>query len=318
MSNAFRIHILGSSAAIPTSTRFTTSQLINFRSKYFLVDCSEGVQIQLRRLQLPLMKIDHIFISHLHGDHCLGLPGLIFTMHLLGRKKKLHIYSPPGLRDLIDLQYRISKLVPGFSIYYHILRENNQLIYEDSFIRVNTIEMLHSLPSYGFLFTEKTPMLNIDKDAIEKYQIPVEQIPGIKEGKDLILNDGHIIPNHKLTLQPIRPRSYAFCSDTGYTEQYLDQIQTVDVLYHESTFLNDKAEIAKEKTHCTALQAALIAQKASVRNLLLGHFSARYDDLTVFEKEAKTVFDNSFLATEGLVINIEQNEISFKDSEKQP
>jgi ribonuclease Z len=316
MSNAFRINILGSSAAIPTSTRFTTSQLINYRNKYFLVDCSEGVQIQLRRLQLPMMKIDHIFISHLHGDHYLGLPGLIFTMHLLGRKKRLNVYSPPGVRDIIEMQYRISKLTPAFSIYYHTIRENDQLLYEDSFIRIKTIEMQHSLPSYGFLFSEKPALLNIRKEAIIEYQIPVEKLPAIKEGKDLILEDGQIIPNGELTLQPLSPRTYAFCSDTGYTDQYLSQVENADLLYHESTFLHDKVEIAKEKTHCTALQAAEIAKKASVKKLLLGHFSARYDDLSVFEVEARTVFENSFLATEGLVVSIEQDRISFSNSEK--
>jgi ribonuclease Z len=317
MSNAFRIFILGSSAAIPTSTRFTTSQLVNFRSKNFLVDCSEGVQIQLRRLQLPMMKIDHIFVSHLHGDHYLGLPGLIFTLHLLGRKKKLHVYSPPGLREIIELQYRISKLEPGFPVYYQTIRQNGQLLFEDSFIKISAIEMMHSLPCYGFLFQEKPVLRNINKDAIEKYDIPVEKMNAIKEGKDLILSDGQRIPNNELTLEPLPVRSYAFCSDTGYTDQFIDQIKDTDLLYHEATFLHDKAEIAKEKTHCTALQAAQTAVKAAARNLLLGHFSARYDDLNVFEEEARTLFPNSYVAKEGMIINLEADGITITGSEKQ-
>lgn len=308
MSNVFKIHILGASAAIPTSSRFTTSQLVMFHNRYFLLDCCEGVQIQLRRLHLPMMKIDHIFISHLHGDHYLGLPGLIFTMHLLGRKKKLHVYAPEGMREIIDLQYKISKLIPGFNISWHLVKRGKQLLYEDALVNIETIEMEHGIEAYGFLIKEKQVPPNIKKEAIDQYQIPVAEMHNIKSGHDLLLPGGEIIPNQEITIPAPAPRTYAYCSDTGYTEHYIDQISHVDLLYHEATFLHDKVEIAKEKTHCTALQAAQIAKKASVKQLMLGHFSARYDDLEPFIDEARTVFENTILAEEGDTIELGVNE----------
>jgi ribonuclease Z len=317
MSNTFNVHILGSSAAIPTSTRFTTTQVVNHRSKHFMLDCCEGAQIQLRRLHLPLLKIDHIFISHLHGDHYLGLPGLIFTMHLLGRKKKLHIYAPEGMKEIIQLQYNVSQLVPGFGIQYHLIQKSGQLLYEDSFISIETIGMHHSLPSFGFLFKEKPAPLNIRKEAIDQYQIPVPQMQDIKSGKDLRLPGGIIIPNEEITLPPVPERSYAFCSDTGFTDDYIEHIVNVNLLYHEATFLHDKVEVAIEKTHCTALQAAQIAQKASAKQLMLGHFSARYEDLMPFLDEAKTIFENTILAREGSMVEIGINENVYKLLEEQ-
>jgi ribonuclease Z len=317
MSNIFNVHILGSSAAIPTSTRYTTTQVVNYRSKYILLDCCEGAQIQLRRMHLPLLKIDHIFISHLHGDHYLGLPGLIFTMHLLGRKKKLHVYAPHGMREIIELQYKISRLEPGFNIQYHLIHEARQLLYEDSFISIETIGMKHGLPSFGFLINEKPAPLNIRKESIEQYQIPVPQMQDIKSGKDLRLPGGKVVPNEEITLPPTPSRSYAFCSDTGYTEEYLEQIAEVNLLYHEATFLHDKVDVAAEKTHCTALQAAQIAQKASVKQLMLGHFSARYDELAPFLDEAKSAFENTILAVEGSMVEIGIESNVYKTSEEQ-
>jgi len=318
MSIPFKVHVLGSSAAIPTSTRFTTAQLVNYRNKNFLLDCAEGTQIQLRRQHLPFLKIDHILISHLHGDHYLGLPGLIFTMHLLGRKKRLHVYAPEGLREIIELQYKITQLEPGFRIEYHLINHAGQLLYEDSFISIQTIGMLHRLPSYGFLFREKPPLLNIRKEAIDQYNISITDIQRIKKGEDLLLPGGEKIPNYDLTLPPVKARSYAFCSDTGFTDSYIHQIKNVDLLYHEATFLHDKADIAMEKTHCTALQAATIAQKAEVRQLMIGHFSARYDELSLFTQEAKTVFSNTILAEEGTIVEIEQVNLRDNQSEEKP
>jgi ribonuclease Z len=316
MCNIFKVHVLGASAAIPTSTRFTTTQLVNYRNKYFLLDCCEGAQIQLRRLHLPFLKIDHIFISHLHGDHYLGLPGLIFTMHLLGRKKKLHIYAPEGIREIIELQYKLSQLEPGFNIQYHLIYKAGQLLYEDSFISIKTIGMLHRMPSFGFLINEKPPLLNIRKESIEQYQIPVPQMQDIKSGKDLRLPNGVTIPNQEITLPPVSSRSYAFCSDTGYTEEYLEQIAHVNLLYHEATFLHDKVDVAIEKTHCTAIQAAQIAHKASAKQLMLGHFSARYDELSPFLDEAKTLFENTILAKEGSTVEIGTEQNLYTHSEE--
>lgn len=308
MNYPFKIHILGSSAAIPTSERHTTAQLIKYHNKKMLFDCGEGTQIQLRRYHLPMLRIDHIFISHLHGDHYLGLPGLIFSMHLLGRKRKLHIYAPQGLKEIIELQYEITKLIPGFSIEYHLIEKGNQKLYEDNQIKIETIEMTHRLPTYGFLITEKPFLRNIRKEVIEMYGLTVENILQIKAGKDHELTTGEIIPNEYLTIAPSPPRKYAFCSDTVFTEDYIEQIKNVDLLYHEATFLNDKTEIAREKMHCTASQAALIAQKAGVKQLMLGHYSARYDELSEFTDEAKVIFENTIMAEEGMTIEIEQTE----------
>lgn len=307
MSNEFKVHILGSSAAIPTSVRLTTTQVVNYHNKQIMLDCAEATQIQLRKLRLPLMRFNHIFISHLHGDHYLGLPGLIFTLHLLGRKNKLHVYAPEGLQEMIELQYRISNLEPGYEIVYHLIHRGEQLIFQDKHITVHTIEMMHRLPSFGFLIREKPVLPNIKKEAIEKYNISIRDIQRIKSGKDLTLENGEIISNEDLTIPPPPPRSYAFCSDTGYTHQYLDQIRGVDLLYHEATFLHDKEEIAREKTHCTALQAAMIAREAQVKKLLIGHFSARYEDLSPFIDEAVSVFPDTMLAEEGKIIEIPFN-----------
>ncbi len=299
MSEIFKVTILGSSAATPTSLRHTTAQLLQYHNRRYLLDCAEGTQMQLRRMKVPLMKINHIFISHLHGDHYLGLPGLLFTFHLLGRKKELHVYSPPGLEEIIRLQYEISELKPSFEVVFHELRQGEELIFDDGLLTVHTIPMQHRITTYGFLFREKEKDRNIKKSSIHQYKIPTDLIPGIKQGNDFTTKDGEIIPNGELTTSPPPLRSYAFCSDTAYTEDYIEQIRGVDLLYHEATFLQDKAAIAREKTHSTALEAATLAKKAGVKMLLLGHYSARYKDMKAFKSEARIVFQNTFLAEEG-------------------
>jgi len=260
--------------------------------------------MQIRRHKVPLMKINHIFISHLHGDHYLGLPGLLFTKHLLGRTKKLHVYSPPGLREIIELQYKISELKPSFDIEYHEIGKGNSLIFEDQDLKVLTLQMKHRIPTFGFLFVEKEKERNIIKRKISKYDIPVEVIPQIKKGADFLTEQGTVVPNSELTLPPPPTRKYAFCSDTAYTEDFLDQIMGVELLYHEATFLHDKAEIAREKMHTTTIEAAQLAKKANVKMLLLGHYSARYKELDDFLKEAKTVFPNTIIAEEGEDIQV--------------
>ncbi|MBW6478513.1 MAG: MBL fold metallo-hydrolase, partial [Bacteroidales bacterium] len=222
MSRNFRTYIIGCSAATPTSERHTTTQLLNHHNKYFLLDCAEGAQKQMRRMRLPMMKIDHIFISHLHGDHYLGLAGLLFSYHLLGRTKALHIYAPDGLQEIIELQFRVSDHKPAYPMHFHIIYEGGQQVFEDKNITVETIAMNHRIPTFGYLFREKQALRNIRKDALEYYNIPIEQISNIKSGKDLVRENGEIVPNHKLTKDPPASRSFAFCSDTGYTEQYVD------------------------------------------------------------------------------------------------
>ncbi len=295
---------MGASAATPTSLRHTTSQVLAYNNKYFLLDCGEGTQMQLRRLKLPMMKIDNIFISHLHGDHYLGLPGLLFSMHLLGRKKDLNVYAPPGMQQIIEVQFSLSQLVPQYKVIFHELIAGGQQIYEDRYLTVDTMEMEHRIPAYGFLIKEKEMNRNLRKESILKFKIPREQMAAIKEGADLVRAGGKTIPNHEITEAPPLPRSYAFCSDTSYTEKFLQQIKGADLLYHEATFLHDKAAIAAEKTHSTTIEAATLAQKAGVKQLLLGHYSARYNDLELFTEEARQVFADTLLAEEGKVFQV--------------
>ncbi len=308
MAEIFQTTILGSSAAIPTSLRHTSAQVVQYHNKRFLLDCAEGTQMQIRRLKLPLMKIDHIFISHLHGDHYLGLPGLLFTFHLLGREDTLHVYAPPGMQQIIDLQYELSQLKPSFVIQYHDLTKGQELLYEDDRLTIETIEMAHRIPAFGFLIREKARPRNIRKGAIRKFSIPQERMQAIKSGEDFVTTAGQVIPNKEITLDPPAPGSYAACSDTLYTESFLDQIKDVDLLYHEATFMHDKATIAREKTHTTTIEAATIAKKAGAKKLLLGHYSARYKELKAFKEEAATVFPNTLMAEEGDVIAIRQDE----------
>lgn len=297
--NTFQVTILGSSAATPTSLRHTSAQLLQHHNRCFLLDCAEGTQMQLRRFKLPAMRIRHVFISHLHGDHYLGLPGLLFTYHLLGRELPLHIYAPPGLEEIIEIQFRIPGLLPSFEIVYHTLERGGDVVYEDEMIQVETLEMQHRIPTYGFLFREKNLPRKLIKERLLKYRVPVAQMKAIKEGADYFKPDGTAIPNSELTLDPPPPRSYAFCSDTRYTENFLEQIRGVDLLYHEATFMNDRAETAREKLHATTHEAATLAKKAGVGQLLIGHYSARYKDIRAFEREAREVFPNSHIALEG-------------------
>lgn len=308
MEKLFQVTVLGCAAATPTSARFTTAQVVQFHNKLFLLDCGEAAQIQIRRMRLPMMRINHIFISHLHGDHFLGLPGLLFSYHLMDRKKQLHIYSPPGLQEIIQVHFKISGTEPSYPIVFHDVQQGGLTIYEDRYISVETLEMEHRLPTFGYLFKEKPRLRNIKKEKIEEYDIPIERIPGIKAGKDFEDQKGNMISNQELTHEPPAPRRYAFCSDTSYTEKFLNQIRGVDLLYHEATFLKEKGMMAREKSHSTTLEAATIAQKAKVKQLLLGHYSARYDDTNQFVEEASEIFPNTLLADEGKIFQVGSRE----------
>ncbi len=304
MSESFRLTILGCTAATPTSTSHTSSQWLQAGNNHFLLDCAEGTQMQIRKMKLPLMKINHIFISHLHGDHYLGLPGLIFSYHLLGRTKDLHVYSPKGLKEVIDIQHEIANVKTRFNIIFHEVNYGGQKLFENNSVEVEAIKMEHSIPCFGFLIKEKTKERNIIKACIDKYKIGIDKIADIKKGADFLCDDGTLIPNSEITKEPPKPRSYAFCSDTLYTESFINQVKNVDLLYHEATFLQDKANIAKEKTHATAMEAAKVAKKANAGQLLIGHYSARYDDINEFLNEAKSFFQNTILAKEGITIDI--------------
>lgn len=296
----FELTILGCSSATPTSTRNPTAQLLNIAERFFLIDCGEATQIQLRKFKLKFQRINHIFISHLHGDHYLGLIGLLSSMHLLGRTVDLHLFCPPELEEIIEVQFKHSQTYLRFKIVYHHHKFiADDLIFEDNKVEVRTILLNHRIPCCGFLFTEKPLLANISKEIIQKYNIPVEQILAIKGGADFITTDGELIANSNLVSNKLKPRSYAYCSDTCYDERIIEIIKGVDLLYHEATFLNEMLPRAKETFHSTALQAATIAQKAEVHQLMIGHYSARYRDLQPLLDEAQTVFSNTILSIEG-------------------
>lgn len=300
----FELTILGCSSATPTSTRNPSAQLLNIAERFFLIDCGEATQIQLRRYKIKFQKINHIFISHLHGDHYLGLMGLLSSMHLLGRTNELHLYCPPELQEIIEIQLKHSQTYLKYKIVYHPHRYiTNDLIFEDKKVEVRTIVLNHRIPCCGFIFKEKPVLSNISKDTIEEYQIPVEEIAAIKAGADFITKEGSRISNAQLVTR-YEPRSYAYCSDTCYDERILETIKGVNLLYHEATFMNEMLDRAKETYHSTTIQAATIAQKAQVKQLMIGHYSARYKELEPLLDEAKSVFKDTLLAEEGLSTSV--------------
>lgn len=296
----FELTILGCSSATPTSQRNPTAQLLNIAERFFLIDCGEATQIQLRKFKIKFQRINHVFISHLHGDHYLGLLGLLSSMHLLGRTVDLHIYCPAELKEIIEVQCHHSQTYLKFNIIYHFHKYvNNDLIFEDDKVEVRTIVLNHRIPCCGFVFMEKPLLAHIIKEKLELYHIPVEQIMAIKKGADFTTDNGEQIQNKELVTNKLKPRSYAYCSDTCYDERIIEYIKGSTLLYHEATFMNDMLPRAKETFHSTALQAATIAQKAEVKTLMIGHYSARYKDLQPLLEEAKSVFENTILAVEG-------------------
>ncbi|WP_299179606.1 ribonuclease Z [uncultured Chryseobacterium sp.] len=289
--------ILGFNSAIPTVNTSPTSQLLEMEERCFLIDCGEGTQVQLRKAKARFSKINHIFISHLHGDHCFGLPGLIASFRLLGRENPLHVYGPKGIKNMLETIFTITETHRGFEVVYHELDKNSsEKIYEDNRVEVYTIPLDHRIYCNGYLFKEKPKERHLNMKEIAKYdEIEVCDYHNLKAGKDFVLSDGYVLKNEVLTLDPAPPVSYAFCSDTRYLETVVPIIKNATVLYHESTFLHDLKEMADYTGHSTALEAAKIAQKAEVGKLILGHFSNRYGDLTVFTDEAREVFPNTFL-----------------------
>lgn len=302
---SFNITILGSSGALPAYGRYPSSQLVEIENRHFLVDCGEGAQMQLMRYQANLHRIGHVCISHLHGDHYLGLMGLIFTMHLLHRTSDLHLYAPPGLGEMLTTQLKYSRSVPAFRLIFHPLTADGvETIYEDNVLTVQTIPLTHKIPCSGFLFREKIKPRRVDKSRLPA-GLRVQQIADLKKGLDVVNDDGKILyRNEELTLPPRRSRTYAYCSDTAFDEGIAEQVRGVDVLYHEATFGEDERARAAETRHSTAAQAAMIARKAQVQKLIIGHFSARYKELTPLLEEAKSVFERTELAVEGNVFSI--------------
>ncbi len=302
---SFKITILGSSGALPAFGRFPSAQLVEVQNRHFLVDCGEGAQMQLMKFGVNFHRINHIMISHLHGDHYLGLMGLIFTMHLLRRTNDLHIYSQRGLDDIITTQLRHSQSAPGFKLVYHTLERGvNTVIFEDAALKVETLPLVHKLPSLGFLFREKEKPRRVDKEKLPT-GLRIQQIANLKLGHDVLDDEGNIVYNNiDLTLPPRKSRSYAYCSDTAYHEALIPYLNGIDVLYHEATFTDDETSKAVDTQHSTASQAARIALQSGVKELLLGHFSARYRELDPILDEAKKIFPAVQLATEGSTFTI--------------
>ena len=289
--------ILGFNSAIPTVNSSPTAQFLEMEERAFLIDCGEGTQVQLRKAKARFSKINHIFISHLHGDHCFGLPGLIASFRLLGRETPLHIYAPKGIKEMLETIFRITETHKGFELIYHELESKKSVrIFEDNRLEVFTIPLNHRIYCNGYLFREKPKERHLNMQEISKYpEIETCDYHNLKLGKDFILSDGYVLKNEMLTTEPSKSVSYAFCSDTRYLESILPIIENVDVLYHEATFLHELKEMADYTGHTTALEAARIARKANVGKLILGHFSNRYHDLNVFTDEAREVFANTFL-----------------------
>lgn len=296
-----KVTILGCYAATPRTITNPTSQVLEIRNRMFLIDCGEGTQVQLRKNKIKFSKINHVFISHLHGDHFFGLIGLISTFMLLNRTNDLHIYGPKGIKEIITLQLRLSKAWTNYGLFFHELEsDNSETIYEDEKVIVKTIPLKHRIYTNGFLFEEKVGDRKLNIDAIQEYEIDKVYYQNIKNGKDIVLDDGRIIENNKITFDPIPTQSYAFCSDTIYNESILPYIKNVTVLYHESTFLENESDLAYKTMHSTAKEAARIALKSDVKHLLLGHYSTRYSSISLFKEEAETIFKNVLLGDDGL------------------
>lgn len=301
----FEVNILGCGSALPTTRHFSSSQVVNIREKLFMVDCGEGAQLQLRRSKLKFTRLNHIFISHLHGDHCFGLMGLISTFGLLGRTASLHIYAHKELERLLAPQLEFFCKGMTYEVVFHpIDPAKAEVIYDDRSVSVSTIPLKHRIPTCGFLFQEKPTPNHIIRDMVDFYRIPVFELNRIKNGEDYITPEGVVVPNHRLTTPSAAPRSYAYCSDTICQTSIIPQIKGVDLLFHEGTFAQCDAARAKETFHTTAMQAAQIAVEAQVKQLVIGHFSARYEDEGILLKEAQTLFPNTLLAKENLRITL--------------
>lgn len=297
-----KLTILGCYAATPTKHNNPTAQVIEIRNHIFLIDCGEGTQVQLRRSKVKFSRIKHIFISHLHGDHFYGLIGLISSFMLLGRDSDLHIYGPKGLKELTLLQLKISKSWTSYKLCFHELESTaSEVLFEDEKVTVSTIPLEHRVYANGFLFQEKKKERKLNINAVLNYEIDKCYYQNIKNGRDITLDSGEVIPNDKLTFDPPKAKSYAFCSDTIYYPPIIELIKDVDVLYHEATFLEKHSHLTERTKHSTAKEAALIAKKANVDKLILGHFSTRYENIQMFKDEAEEVFENVLLADDGKV-----------------
>lgn len=302
----FKVHILGCGSATPTLQHLPSSQIVEVRGKTFMIDCAEGTQLQIRRSKVAFTKIQAVFISHLHGDHCFGLIGMISTFGLLGRTAPLHVYAPEAMGDYLDMQIKMFCNDLGYDVVFHAVNtKERKIIFEDKSLTVETIPLKHRVPCAGFLFREKAGQPHIRRDMIDFLKIPVSQINNIKAGMDWTTEDGEVYPNARLVTAADKPRAYAYCSDTAYLPELHKQLKGVDVLYHEATYAEDMIKNAVKYNHSTARQAAQVAKDANVGRLLIGHYSARYErEESRLLNEAKEVFERTFLTNEQQTVNV--------------
>ncbi|MBS1591157.1 MAG: ribonuclease Z [Bacteroidetes bacterium] len=299
----FAVTILGNNSALPAYGRFPTAQVVTLNEQAFLIDCGEGTQIQMSKYKIRRSKINHIFISHLHGDHYFGLVGLITSMGLLGRENDLHLYAPAPLKQILDIQFTVADTRLPFTLHFHAL-ENEGLVVDDKKFTVECFKTQHRIECWGFIIREKKQPRKINKEKIKEYTIPTTYYERLKNGDDYQTKDGDIIKNEILTIANTLAKSYAFCADTIYDESLVDKVANVSLLYHETTYLKDLEDRATDRFHSTTVQAASIAKKANVNKLLIGHFSSKYEQLDIFEQEAKEVFANTQLAIDGVTFLI--------------
>jgi len=301
----FRIHILGCGSALPTLRHNASSQLVEVRERLLMLDCAEGTQTQMRKSHLHFAKLSRVFISHLHGDHCFGLIGMISTFGLLGRTAPLHVHAPEALGPMLHDQIAFFTHDLGYEVVFHAVdTSRHAVVYEDNSITVESIPLEHRMPTCGYLIREKPQLPHIRPEMLEAYGIPRSQINNIKMGADWTTSEGDVIPNARLVTPADPPRSYAYCSDTRYMPTLHEQVKGVNTLYHESTYGEDKIQSAEKYCHSTARQAAMVARDAGVGQLLLGHYSSRYEDENVLLEEAKVVFENTRLTNEMDIINV--------------
>jgi ribonuclease Z len=300
-----KLTILGSSSALPTSERYPSAHVLNAHERLFLIDCGEGTQMQLRKARIRFAKINHIFISHLHGDHVFGLYGLLSTFSLMGRENPIHLYAPANYDRILRSHLADFDINLSFEINFIPLSGNNPVnVLDDKYITVTSFPLKHRVPAFGFLFREKISDRNIIREYIDKYQIPLVRIPAIKKGEDFITQDGTIMKNEEITLPPPEPLSYAYCSDTRYFKRLAHFVKDVNVLYHEATFDMSKSDLAKMTGHSTTTDAAKSALDANARTLIIGHFSSRYKDIDTLVQEARTIFPQTYAAIDGKTYEI--------------
>jgi ribonuclease Z len=297
---SFSLTVLGSSSAIPTTRRFPTAQVLNVHERFFLIDCGEGTQLQLRRFSINMSKINHIFISHLHGDHIFGLYGLFNTYSLMGRKPDLHVYA---YRDF-EVTLTHFRMQFGTNLSYNIVfhpftADRSCEIFADKHVTITTLPLRHSVPVVGFIFREKSRLLNIKKEVIAKFNLGIKDIRRIKEGQNHRLENGEEIMNQELTLPPVKPRSYAFCTDTKPFPGLIKSLKGIDLLYFEATFADKDKKLARITSHSTTVQAATLAKNAGVGRLLIGHFSNRYKNIDILAREASAIFPQAFAVEDG-------------------